>query len=351
MSYNNLYHNNYMKKTFLIGTAFACALAVGAGCKGKRTAATAEQALPLVSTVIAQEEPIAQTVEFTSSIEPYKQNFINPSMQVRIDRILVDVGSKVTTNQLLVVMDQTQLNQLDLQVANLKVDYNRLYAVYEAGGIAKQQIDQARTNLDIQIKALDNMRSNLELRSPIDGVVTARFFDPGDVFSIGSPGILQIMQINPLKVNVALSERFFMDVRVGMPAEVTVESLNNEMFPGKISLIYPSIDVATRTFTVEIAIPNNDGRLRPGMFSRTLLNFGIKNGVTVKDLAVQKQYGSNENFVFVVKDGKVIRRTVETGRRLGDRINILSGVEAGEEVVASGFSRLNNGAAIEVRNN
>lgn len=341
-----------MKRTILIGAALVGVLAGAAGCKGKTANAentAAAEAKPLVTTSVALTEPIVQAVEFTSSIEPYKQNYINPSMQVRIDKILVDVGSPVRKGQLLAVMDQTQLSQLDMQVANLQSDYNRMEAVYKAGGISKQQIDQTKTNLDVQLKSLNNMRNNLELRSPIDGVVTARYFDPGDVFTMSQPGVLQVMQINPLKVTVALSEQYFTGIKIGMPAEVTVEALGEEVFPGSVSLIYPSIDPATRTFTAEITIPNGSGKLRPGMYSRTTLNFGIKDRVTVDDVAVQKQYGTNEKFVYVVEDGKAVRRTVETGRRVGGRVAVLSGVSSGEEVVVSGVSRLNNGVSVEVK--
>jgi RND family efflux transporter MFP subunit len=127
-----------------------------------------------------------------------------------------------------------------------------------------------------------------------------------------------------------------------------VEVFGDEKFSGKISLIYPTIDERTRTFGVEVKINNNNGKVRPGMFARVKMNFGNIKHVVVPDIAVVKQSGSAERFVYVYADGKVSYRKIELGQRLGAEYELLSGIENGEVVVVSGQSKLNDGVEVEV---
>ena len=160
------------------------AAAMAASCTGKKQAeSTASDEKVLTKTVPAALRVIEQNEVYTSEIEPYKENDITPAVSgVHIDRILVDVGSRVKAGQLLVTLDPTQYNQQRLQYQTALDDYNRLVPVYEAGGISAQQLEQTKAALDVQKEVLDNLRKNIEMRSPIAGVVTARSRLAGGVF-------------------------------------------------------------------------------------------------------------------------------------------------------------------------
>lgn len=346
-----------MKRVYLkVLTAIAVAAAVTACGTNKKEVKVEETSKVAVYAELSTEDDIEQIAEFTGNIEPFQKNNISASMSVRIDKILVDVGSKVSKGQLLVTMDKTQYNQSAVQLANLEVDYARLKSVYDAGGVSKQQLDQAHTQLVVTREATNNLKENIELRSPINGVVTGRYYDAGDMFSLspnasGASGVLTVMQINPLKVIIDVSEQYFTAVKSGMGVDIKVDLFPDKVFNGKVTLIYPAINTDTRTFTVEVSIPNPDNELRPGMFSRTTLNFGKVRGVMVNDLAIQKQIGTNEKYLFVVKGDKVERRIVKTGRTIGNFTNILSGVEPGEQIVVSGISKLADGTEVEIKTN
>lgn len=321
-----------------------------AGCSGKQTKTETVQEEPavLTKTEAAVAATVMLTEEFTSEIEPYKENDITPAASgVHIDRILVDVGTPVQAGQLLLTLDPTQYNQQLMQLKNLEEDYNRLLPVYEAGGISKQQIDQALTQLEVMREVVANLKKNIEYRSPLTGVVTARNAEAGDLLT-GMP-VLHVMQISPLKVQVNISERYFPYVKTGMPVTLKVDIFPDRTFEGRVSLIYPALDAATRTFRVEVSVPNNERLLHPGMFARTIFNMGQKEGVMVPDVAVQKQLGSAERYLYVIgADGVADRRRVEVGRQVGDRVDILSGVEAGEQVAVTALSRLYDGAKTQV---
>ena len=154
-----------------------------------RTTTTDVAADPRVLTKSAAVETAAVrlTEEFTSEIEPYKENDITPAAAgVHIDRILVDVGDKVQAGQLLVTLDPTQYTQARVQLKTVEDDYNRLLPVYKAGGISAQQIEQAKAQLDVQREVVANLKKNIEVRSPISGVVTARNYESGDLFACRS---------------------------------------------------------------------------------------------------------------------------------------------------------------------
>ncbi len=330
---------------FTLGVMAAATL-VMTGCGGKKAVAE-ESKKVAVKTAVAVGEVIPQNVEFTANIEPWQKNNIMPALQgARINRIYVKVGDRVRKGQLLVQMDPTQYNTAKVQFETAKSDYERVKKVYEAGGISAQLLQQAEAQYLVYKETIDNLAKHVNLYSPIDGVVTNKFEDEGNLFTVNP--VLEVMQMDKLKVQVNVSEQYYAGVKVGTPVAVSVDIYPGETFEGRVSLIYPAIDPNTRTFTVEITIPNAHNKLRPGMFARCVINMGDKQGVMIPDVAVQKQVGSNERYVYVINDSIAERRTVEPGRQIGDRIDILSGVQAGETVAITSFSRLGGGTEVEI---
>lgn len=334
-----------MKKT-LIWMAAALML-TACGQKQQTATTTAEEVKVLTKTTTAEKQTISLMEEYTSEVIAYKENNITPAASgVHIDRILVDVGDKVKKGQLLITLNPTQYNQARVNLKLLEDNLNRLKPVYEAGGISAQEFDQIKAQYDVQKEVVENLKKNIEVLSPISGVVTARNNEAGDLF-MNQP-VLHIMQINPLKVVANIPEQFFSNVKRGMEVSLKLDAYPEEEFKGQVELIHPAINTTTRTFAVEVRVPNSSERLRPGMFSRTFFNMGKREGVMVPDVAVLKQVGSSERYVYVIKEGVAERRRVEVGRQVGQQVELLSGVEPGEEVAITALSRLENGAKVEI---
>ncbi len=334
-----------MKKT-LIWMAAALML-TACGQKQQTATTTAEEVKVLTKTTTAEKQTISLMEEYTSEVIAYKENNITPAASgVHIDRILVDVGDKVKKGQLLITLNPTQYNQARVNLKLLEDNLNRLKPVYEAGGISAQEFDQIKAQYDVQKEVVENLKKNIEVLSPISGVVTARNNEAGDLF-MNQP-VLHIMQINPLKVVANIPEQFFSNVKRGMEVSLKLDAYPEEEFKGQVELIHPAINTTTRTFAVEVRVPNSSERLRPGMFSRTFFDMGKREGVMVPDVAVLKQVGSSERYVYVIKEGVAERRRVEVGRQVGQQVELLSGVEPGEEVAITALSRLENGAKVEI---
>lgn len=318
-------------------------------CGGSAKTESTENEAPQKSKVRVEEVklvPVDQITTFTATVEADKVNNIAPAMGGRIRDIYVEVGSVVKKGQVLVAMDASTYSQQETQVANLRRDFERYKELYEVGGISKQQLDQVKAQLDVAETAMSNLGENTRLTSPLSGVVTARNYDPGDV-AMQLP-ILTIESMNPVKVTINVSERFYSDVKVGMPVEVQADALGDEVFEGKISLIYPTIDPVSHTFTVEVTVPNSTQKLRPGMYSRVKINFGSNDRPLLSDMAVLKQVGTNDRYVFVEVNGKAKYTIVQLGARINDKYEIISGLNAGDRVITHGNTNLIDGTEVEV---
>ena len=325
-----------MKRNHFFNVMAVCAALSFVACSGQKETSeqVEEEIVQLVKIAKVMEQAVPQVVSYTATVEPYKRNSISSSVPNRIKKIYVEVGDKVYAGQKLVDLDQANLAQQKLQLDNLELEYNRVKELFAVGGASQQQVDQLRTQDE-----------NTVLVSPVNGVVTARNFDNGDM---ASGAILTVMQIQPVKVLVNVSESDFTKVKIGMSVDVNVEVYGDEVFKGKVSLIHPTIDPATRTFVTEINIPNTDSRIRPGMFARVNIDFGNVNRVVVPDQAVVKRSGSGDRFVYVYKDGKVSFNQVQLGRHIDKTYELISGVENGAEVVIAGQSRLKDGASVKI---
>ncbi len=331
-----------------IKTLSLAALAVWAvACKSEDKAGAAQQAKPQVKIAKVTSEDIPQTETYTATVESDVKNNIAPNTPFRIEKIYVDVGDQVRKGQVLVQLDASNLQQLKLQVENQKIEFNRTSQLYQVGGASKAEYDNAKLQLDVLSTQLRQLMQNTQLVAPISGVVTARNYDSGDMYSNANP-ILTIEQTNPVKVMVNISEVYYKQVFKGMPVDIELDAYEGETFYGKVTIVYPTVDQSTHTFPVEVTISNPGQKVRPGMFARATVNFGDKNHVLVPDEALVKQIGAGDRYVYVYKGGKVSYNKVELGKHIGEKYEILSGVNPGDDVVIAGQSRLANGKEVEV---
>ncbi len=334
-----------MKYLKTLSLAALAVLAVA--CKSDDKAGTAQQAKPQVKIAKVTSEDIPQTETYTATVESDVKNDIAPNTPYRIEKIYVDVGDNVRQGQVVVQLDASNLQQLKLQVENQKIEFSRTSQLYQVGGASKAEYDNAKLQLDVLSTQLKQLMQNTQLTAPISGVVTARNYDSGDMYNQGQP-VLTIEQTNPVKVMVNISEVYYKQVFKGMPVDIELDAYEGETFYGKVTIVYPTVDQSTHTFPVEVTINNSSQKVRPGMFARATVNFGDKNHVLVPDEALVKQIGAGDRYVYVYKGGKVSYNKVELGKHIGDKYEILSGVNPGDDVVIAGQSRLANGKEVEV---
>ena len=340
--------------------AFMASAMLMTSCSSEEKKVEEKDEKPLVKVETVVSQSVDQIGNYTATTEADVVNNITTAMPNRIKAIYVDEGQKVSKGQRRVALDDVNTDSYELQVANaeanlknVEINYNRAVELYKIGGGTKQSVEQmelslinAQNALASAKRALQNVKENTVLTSPISGVVTARNYDAGDM--TGQLPILTIAQVQPVKIVINVSESELAKVNNGMPAVVKFDTYGEEEFAGKVTMVAPTVDVATRTFGVEVTVANKDNRILPGMFARVELNLGTMEHVVVPDKAVVKQPGSGNYYVYVYKDGKVSYNQVQLGQRMGDKYELISGVESGSQVVVSGQSRLANGDAVEL---
>lgn len=321
-----------------------------AACGGKtettQTATVTEEVKPAVKVAKVAAHPVDQVRDYVGTVQAEVKNNIAPQSPGRIAEIFVEVGDHVRKGQKLVKMDAASLQQLTLQIENQKVDFARIKELYAVGAVSKAEFDNMKMSLEVAETQYKNIMENTTLLSPIDGIVTARNYDNGDLYA--GAAILTVEQIRPVKLMVNVSENYYSRVKKGDKATITLDALPGETFTATVSLKYPTVNASTHTFPVELTLANSEEKVRPGMFARAQINFGTEDHVVVPDVAVVKQPGSGERFVYVYDNGKVNYVKVELGQRLGDAYELLGGIADGTTVVIAGQSRLTDGAEVRV---
>ena len=339
---------NGIIRTLLVGGVCVASVA----CSGNQSAekAAAEQPVevvkPKVTTQVVKIQDVDQQSVFTGNVEGYAVNNITPQQPLRIKRLLVDVGDRVSAGQKVAELDNSTLAQAKAQYENNKANFERSDELYKFGGESKAAWEGAKVAYEVSKLAYENLLENTTLVSPVSGLVTARNFDVGDMCA-GQP-IYVVQRINPVKIMINVSEGLYSYVKKGMKVDVVLDALEGQTFEGKVTRITPSIDAATRTFAVEVQVANGKEIIKPGMYARVTMNYGTRQNVVVPDVAVVKMLGSGNRYVYVYKqDGTVAYQRVELGRRMNDKYEILSGVADGDEVVTSGHNALKDGLAVE----
>ncbi len=333
-------------------------MVVLAGCSGKKDSTTQNtsviEAIP-VKVQKLEKENIARTLDYTANLEADEQVYYAPAATGRIEKIYVEVGDRIKKGQLLVEMDRTNLQQAEVQLKNLETEYNRAKMLNETQSISKQAYDAAVTQYEVAQSNVAFLKENTQMLAPFDGVVTGKYFENGEVYTgaafggASKPSIIAIEKINPLKAIVSLSEQYFLSVKKGTKVELKSNLYPDRVFEGSVNIVYPTIDPASRTFNVEIKIPNQDEALRPGMYGT--INFYIGNTETVvaPAIAVLKLQGSNDRYVFLNRDGKAKRVAVTLGKRFEDKVELISNeIHEGDELIVVGQGRLVDGSPISI---
>ena len=336
-------------RTFIV--AGAVVMAAGCGNSSSKTAvqtAPVEEIVPTVAVEQVSVREVPQTTTYTSTVQAYVKNNIAPQMAGRITKINVEIGDFVTKGQVLAEIDKAQLLQAQLQLQNQEAELARLKSLYESGAISKSDYEAVELGYNVAKTQLENLEENTVLRSPVNGVVTARNYDAGDMYAMASP-IYTVEQIKPVKLLVGISESDYSKVKKGDSVTIAADAVPGKTFYGKVGKIYPTIDPATRTFTVEVVVDNNYSTLRPGMFARVTVDFGSNNNVVIPDVAVVKQQGSGERFVYVLNaDNTVTYKKIVLGRRMGTEYEVLEGLSDGDKIVTGGQIRLKDGIKVIV---
>ena len=334
-----------MKRYFLLIPALA-ALIVSA-CGGQQNQQQMEQRVELVETAALALSDISRELEFSTTLEGWQTLNVAPSLTGKIEHIYVEVGTNVGSGTMLVRMDQNQYTTTKLTYTNLGVEMQRMESLRESGAVSQQTYDQTRLSYEQTKESLDFLEKNTYVRAPFSGVISAKNYEDGELYS-GQP-ILVLTQIHTLKALIAIPESYYPVVKKGMKVDITSEIYPGETFPATIDIVYPTVDPASHTFQARLRIPNSGLKLRPGMYVKTKMSMGMARAMVVPYQAVLKLTGSNDRYVFLDDGGVAKRVFVKLGQRFDENIEVISDeLQEGDRLVVVGQAKLVDGAKINV---
>ena len=383
------------------------ALGAAAACSNSETAqaSSGDGAPKPVRVEPVRQESVKRAVDVVGTLAPVDQVTISSETDGKVSRILADLGDRVKAGQVLIQIDsekqQYTFEQQQAALARALAQYgasdpehlpeiertpdamransdlvqatqafNRATELFKRNLISQQALDDAQAALQskraIYNSALQmgkNLRASIQaseaamklaarqlrdtqIRAPFDGFVERRLVNLGELVKTQTP-VIAIVRLDPLKVTAEIPEKMAPWINTGETVQLQVDAYEGRTFGGRVSRISPAVNASTRAFPFEALVANPDAALKPGTFARVHIESSkTDNVLTLPYAALQYRYGVNR--VFVVNGEKLTLRELRVGERLGDRIEILSGVKAGERVAVSDVDTLNDGLAVTV---
>ncbi len=336
-----------------------------AACK-KKDKAEAER-LVNVNVWTAEIKKVRPYLETTGTLKADEEVLVSAEVDGVIRRILVDEGTSVDVGTLLAEINETDyqldwtrteaaFRQAQASLANTKAEYGRKESLFKDELITRQQFDDISTRVSLAEAELERVKATLaisrerlsrtKIYSPLNGVVKEKRLSAGDFVRNGMP-VLQIIKINPLKLNFTVSEKDVAGLKKGQDIAFTVDAFPDKNFQGKVSLLYPNVEERTRTLQAEASVPNADRALKPGYFARIkIFTEAPRNAVVIPVTALM--YDDATIRIFVVQGGKAEARVIKTGNKYGDVVEVIEGVKEKEQVVVVGQNNLLEGVKVNV---
>lgn len=317
-----------------------------------------------VATIQAQDTPWQASVQSVGTLTAVNGASLSAELGGIVDTINFQSGQDVKKGDVLVTLrpnnDNAVLTQLQAQARLDAVTYARDQKQFAANAIAKAQLDTDSANLaaaNAQGAAQQATMAEKIVRAPFDGRLGIRQVDLGQYLQPGAT-IVTLEQLDPLFVDFYLPQQNIARMQPGQVVDVSVDAFPGQTYKAKITAIGATIDASTRSLAVRAVLPNDGLHLRPGMFASVSVEVGAaQNAVTLPQTAIT--YSSYGDTIYIVKHGKdaqghadlvASQVFVKLGSTRGDQVQVLSGVQAGDQVVTAGQVKLHNGSLITVNN-
>lgn len=308
-----------------------------------------------IKVIELQTQNLSREIEFSANLLPWEELNVATAQPGKISKIYVEIGDHVTKGQKLFQMDDTQLKQAKIQLESLRKDYERLKQLRETESISEQQYDQVKSQLEATESNVQFLEENVTLFAPFSGIITAKYFEDGEIYSgapntqTGKSAIVVLQQVSVLKATINVSEQYFNSLENGTSVTINADAIPDEVFTGTITNIHPTIDPLTRSFKVEIKIPNQGLQLRPGMFGRVKIKLDETEALVAPAIAVIQQEGTNNRYIFIHENGRAKRYNVQIGERFDDSIEIICDkINEGDELIVAGQAILMDNNKVKV---
>jgi membrane fusion protein (multidrug efflux system) len=338
-----------------------------AGC-GEETASAPVSAPPVMVATV-ESHRVEDRLEATGQLLARSQAAVAAQVGGQVTAIVQDEGAGVAEDTLVIEIDpeRRQLEaqsaralvvQAEAQAAEAERELARMEKLHAEGVAADAKLDQVRTALRTARSSRDAAQAQLgmaersladsNVRAPFAGLVARRYVSEGEYVQPGQK-LFDLVALDPIEVEFHLPERDSGEAALGAPVAVRVAPFPEEVFTAHVTLVSPTIDPTTRTLRVKAELANAEGRLRPGLFARADLGVAVREGVVMIPEEAVLQRADGAVAFRVTNDQRVERRTLELGAFRDGKVEVRSGLAAGDHVVVRGQNELIDGGAVSVR--
>lgn len=334
----------------------------------KKDTKTVEEKVFNVQIQDAVKRPLKPFIESIGTLNPFEEVTVSAEIEGVIRSVKVEEGSQVSKGMLLAAIDDSDyslevkraeatLRQAEATLENTKLEFKRKDALYKEELVTKQQYDDVTTRLSLAEAEVERAKASLSLAklklsktkiiSPLACVIKEKRVSAGDFVRNGTP-MFVIIQPNPLKLRFTVPEKDVRRLKTNQEVMLKVDGFAETEFKGRVNIVFPNVEEKTRTLQVEALVPNNNGLLKPGLFSKVILyTAGERDTIVVPVTALL--YEAEKVRVFVTEGDRAKERVVKLGSKYGELMEIIDGVKAGEKVVSMGQQNLSEGAKVSIQ--
>jgi len=309
-----------------------------------------------VVAIAAKQQPVSETLSAIGTVTANEIVEIKSETDGTIEEILFEEGQQIKKGQLLLKLDETKLAAAVAEAeANFrlsKATFERTEQLFKGKLISQQEFDQAASAYALNEATLQLKKRDLKdtrIYAPFAGMIGARNISPGQVISKNS-SLIWLVSYDPVKVEFNIPERFLGQVQINQTLAITVAAYNDRQFDGKVFFISPYIDTTNRTALIKAQVPNPKNDLKPGMFANLDLTLKIRDkAIVIPEAALFQLLDQDRARLFIVgADNTAQLREVKLGVHLPGRVEILSGVRAGEKVIVEGLQKIGPGSKVQL---
>jgi membrane fusion protein (multidrug efflux system) len=317
-----------------------------------------------VTTIVTRQEQWPATLNAIGTMAAVQGVTVSADLPGIVERIEFDSGKSVRLGDVLAVLDsrqeQAQLAAIEAQRDLARLNFDRMQGLLNERIVSRAEFETATAEHRQMEARVGEIRAAIDrktIRAPFSGILGIRQVNVGQYLSGGDP-VVNLQSLNPIYVQFGVPQQETGQMRMGRTVRITTDGTAGVEFSGRITALDSIVDPATRNVQVQATLANPDGKLRPGMFVQTEVILGANQKV-VSLPASAISYAPFGDSVFVVADlkdsnGKTYRgvrqQFVKLGGSRGDQVAVVSGVNAGDEIVTSGVFKLRNGAAVIINN-
>jgi RND family efflux transporter MFP subunit len=341
-----------MRKTILMLLLTILAIAaISCGNNKNKDAAAVEKSVAVTVSEVKNDNIIIRKT-YTGTVEGLKQANIYASIPEAVVDLPIPKGSRVESGQPVIILDKngpaSHYTQAYAQFIDAKDNFEKMGMLFQQGAISEQTFNSIRTGFEIAQANFESARQQVELTSPVSGVLTDLAVNIGDYVPVGVP-LATIAQIDIMRTTIFVESRGAAHIRRGQVAKILVDisGQDSNEFEGNVAEVSASADPATRMFRVELRFNNTGGRARPGMFARAIVEvMELNNVMVVPKEAVFSVEGVFK--VFIIEGDRAREKSISTGESSGDLIQVVSGLNIGEKVITLGRSSVVDGSLVNI---